>query len=1181
MKHAITLLLLFFANLIVVHSQTGTSISIWSDIPETAIPLSGERQIKPNLYRTVRADADALKTLLFSAPNEGARPVAQREVILNVPVPDGRFQQFRIVRYQMMEPELAAQFPEIGTWHGVSDDKTLSTIRLGWTVRGFHATVYSRSGSYFVDPYRKGNTTDYLSYYKKDYPQPTEAFVCHTEKRGKENLLPEIVDESKVGDCVFRSYRLAVATTGEYSNFHDADDPTGVDTVLAAVVIAVNRVNQVYERELAIRMILIAATTSVFYYNPETDPYTNNDGVEMLTQNQNTLNTVIGSANFDIGHVFSTGGGGVATLNGPCGSSKARGVTGLSAPVGDPFYIDYVAHEMGHQFGARHTFNNSCGGNRSNNTAMEPGSGSTIMAYAGICTPNVQNNSDDYFHAINLQEIGNFVSFGGGSTCDTAIPFDNDPPVVNDLPNYTIPISTPFVLSAVATDPDGDPLTYCWEQWDNEIGAVMPPAFTNTEGPMFRSFDPSTSPHRYFPRLQHLVNNISPTWEVLPSVTRPMEFRVTVRDFADMTAGCTEEDNMFVNVSDMAGPFLVTTPNTAVTWTEGQMHTVTWAVAQTDQAPVSCANVDIFLSYDGGYTYPVTLATGAPNNGSAQVILPAGATNTARIMVKGNGNIFFDISNTNFTIQLSAPDFAIAAIPSSALLCPVGSADFTLDLVGFGGFSNPVTLSVSGAPANTSVAFTANPVAPTGSSILTIGNLAMAAPGVYLLTVTGASMGNSKDIPILLTILEVPAAIALTAPTVDATDVSLFPTLSWIGDINANAYDWQISTSPVFSGTVASGTSFGSTAPVSVELAGGTQHYWRVRGLGICGGAGTWSATRSFTTVPCVVFNSTNVPVFISEVNMPVVNSTLAITENGTLTDVNVVGLSGTHSWISDLRITLISPNNTEILLFDQPCMDQDNFNLNYDAQAASSTLPCPPVGGGTYRPVGNLNNLNGQGINGVWSLRIEDMQDQDGGQLNTWGIRVCPTEYSGILPVEWLEFEVEGVEQQARLSWATASESNNAGFEVQRQTATTETFLPIAWIPAEGDGHSRTDYRFTDPETPKGLPVYYRLRQLDYDGKEDYSVIRSLTLPADDQAGWRLFPNPSQGYCVLESSSELTQPDVVVALLNAQGQVVLQDRFRSARFELDLSGLPSGIYQVQVQGDGAVWTGRMTHLVP
>lgn len=901
----------------------------------------------------------------------------------------------------------------------------------------------------------------------------------------------------------------------------------------------------------------------------------------MLPQNQNNMTLVIGPANYDIGHVFSTGGGGVATLNSPCGSNKARGVTGLSMPVGDPFYIDYVAHEMGHQFGARHTFNNSCDDNRSNTTAMEPGSGSTIMAYAGICPPNIQANSDDYFHAISLQEIGNFVSFGGGSTCDTPIPFDNDPPVVNAGPNYTIPISTPFVLSAEAVDPDGDPLTYCWEQWDPEIGAIMPPAATNVQGPMFRSFDPSSAPQRYFPRLQDLVNNVSPAWEVLPSITRPMEFRVTVRDFADLTAGCTEEDNLFVNVNAAAGPFVVTSPNTAVTWTEGQMQTVTWDVALTNLSPVSCANVDIFLSYDGGFTYPVTLASGIPNNGVAQVILPAGATNTARIMVKGNGNIFFDISNTDFIIQLGAPDFATSATPSSALLCPVDSADFNLNIVSFGGFSEPVTLSVSGAPANTTVAFTTNPVVPTGNSILRIGNLAAAAPGVYALTVTASTMGNVKNIPIVLTILQTPAAIPQAAPANSAIDIPLLPVLSWTTTPNASAYEWEISTTPAFSTTVTSGTSFGATAQVNAELSGGMLFYWRVRGVGVCGGLGAWSATRSFTTVPCIVFNSTNVPLAISEIGAPVVNSTLTIPETGTLTDLNVVNLSGTHTWVSDLRISLISPNNTGVVLFDQSCTDLDDFNLNYDAQAATATLPCPPVGGGTYRPVGNLNGLNGTEINGIWTLRIEDLGDEDGGQLNTWGIRVCPSNYSGILPVEWLEFRVEAVEEQALLSWATAAELNNAGFEVQRSTDPTGAFLPVAWIPGRGNAYNRTDYRFTDTETPKGKPVYYRLRQMDHDGREDYSVIRSLTLPADNALDWRLFPNPAADRCVLEAVGEWGGTDATVFLINAQGQIVLKNHFENPRFEINLTDLPSGIYQVQVRGEGAVWTNRLIHQVP
>ncbi len=1181
MKHLSILVLLFCTGSITIWSQSGNGNPIWSDIALTDIPNTGTRQIKPNLFRTIRADVPALKTLLFAAPDEMERPARHSGTVLAIPLPDGGFQRFRLVRYQMMEPELAAAYPEMATWHGVSDDKTRSTIRLDWTERGFHAMIRRPGSSYFIDPYAVGNLTDYVSYYKNDYPQPDEAFICHTKEGLKDNFSPESPDVPKEGDCVFRSYRLAVATTGEYSNYHGADNPGESGLVLSAVMTAINRVNEVFERDLAIRLVLIAGTSAVFYYNAGTDPYTNNNGSAMLTENQNNLNAEIGSANFDIGHVFSTGGGGVAALNGPCGANKARGVTGLSNPINDPFYIDYVAHEIGHQFGARHTFNNSCNNNRSNNTAMEPGSGSTIMAYAGICDPNVQLNSDDYFHGISLREIGIFVTLGNGNVCDTPIAFNNAPPSVAAIDNYTIPAATPFVLTAVASDPDGDPLSYCWEQWDNEIGAVMPPASTNLQGPMFRSFEPSTSPQRYFPRLQDLVSNMSPTWEVLPSVTRPMEFRVTVRDFADMTAGCSEEVNMFVNVNAAAGPFLVTTPNTAVTWTEGQAYTVNWDVALSNQAPVNCDSVAILLSYDGGFTYPVTLVSGTPNNGSAQIILPAGTTTTARVMVKANGNVFFDISDIDFIIESGTPDFAMSASPNTATICPTGSLEVQLDIASFGGFSDPITLSVSGEPAHMSVSFSTNPITPTSMTILTLGNLDAVAPGMYALTITGTSMGNFKDIPIAITILDTPAAITLASPVNNAVDIALLPTLTWAVDLNANSYEWQLALDGAFNTIAASGTSFGFSAQPGTELNQNTLYFWRVRGLGICGGTGDWSAVRSFLTVPCIVFSSSNVPRTISSVGTPVVNSVLDILETGALTDINVVNLSGDHTWISDLRITLISPANSEVILFDQPCMDQDNFDLNFDGQAATSTLPCPPTGGGTYRPVGNLGLMNTEEINGTWTLRIEDLANEDGGQLSSWGLRVCPTAYSGFLPVELTDFRVDALDQKARLHWVTASELNNSGFEVQRQTAQSGTFSPIAWVPAEGNGASRMEYVFIDNAPPKGEPVYYRLRQLDYDGSEAYSEIRSLTLAPDTGNGWRLFPNPATGYCTLESLNELNGLEVTVSILNIQGQMVFQNRFMNQRIDLDLNELPSGVFQVQVQGEGAVWTGRMIHLLP
>ncbi|MEO7080426.1 MAG: zinc-dependent metalloprotease family protein, partial [Flavobacteriales bacterium] len=429
---------------------------------------------------------------------------------------------------------------------------------------------------------------------------------------------------------------------------------TNKGPAISAMATTLNRVNGIYERDAALTMLLVANNDQLVFTNPATDGYTNNDGGTMLGENQTKCDAVIGSSNYDIGHVFSTGGGGVAYLNSPCTGFKAGGVTGRSAPVGDPFDIDYVAHEMGHQYGGNHTQNNNC--NRAGQAAVEVGSGITIMGYAGVCAPNVASNSISMFGGYSLQEMHANITEGNSSNCPQTVALFNAPPTANAGVARTIPRNTPFVLTAVASDPNAsDVLSYSWEQMDFQP-STQPPLASSIKGPNFRPWLPSSAPQRWFPQLATVLsgNTPSPNWEVLADVSRTYKFRVTVRDNA-VEGGCNAQDNVTITVDGNSGPFLVSQPNTPVTWTGGSIRTVTWDVAGTSSIPVSCTTVDVLLSIDGGNSWSYVLASATPNNGSASINLPVVATSSARVMVRANGNVFYDVSDQNFTVTAPQP----------------------------------------------------------------------------------------------------------------------------------------------------------------------------------------------------------------------------------------------------------------------------------------------------------------------------------------------------------------------------------------------------------------------------------------------------------------------------------------------------------------------------------------------
>ncbi|WP_306643637.1 reprolysin-like metallopeptidase [Sanyastnella coralliicola] len=643
--------------------------SYWSD---AQLPIRNDQTINPEEYRGIQIERSLLESILDQAPDEAEVSVRNSGTIISIPMPDGTTQSFRFVESSVMAPELQSRYPFIRSYLGQGIDDKTATIRFDLTQKGFHAMILRAGETVYIDPISLNTDEYYMSYTKS-------SFYATTTKVFNElpPVMPDDIDTNEYDEAIesdrpikkrqqkdvrtmgmgagartpfgaqLRTYRLALACTGEYAQFHGG---TTADA-LAAMNTSMTRVNGVYERDAAIRMIIVANNDQVIFLNGATDPYDNGNGGAMLNQNQTTCDANIGSANYDIGHVYSTGGGGIAQLQSPCGGSKARGVTGQGTPVGDPFDIDYVCHEMGHQFGGNHTQNNSC--NRAGSAAFEPGSASTIMGYAGICPPNLQSNSDDHFHNHSINEMWNFVVNGNGGTCPVTTNTGNTPPTVDAGPGgWTIPISTPFELTAVGSDADGDEITYNWEEYDlGPATAGGDNNLTNPSGnqPIFRSWPSVTDPTRVFPRITDLVNNTTVIGEFLPNYTRSLTFRCTVRDNV-AGAGGVNDDQVTFDVSDVGGPFVVTAPNTAVVYPGNTFQTVTWDVANTDLAPINCSNVDIYLSLDGGLTYPTLLLANTANDGSELVLIPAGESSTARIKVKASNNIFFDISNQNFTI---------------------------------------------------------------------------------------------------------------------------------------------------------------------------------------------------------------------------------------------------------------------------------------------------------------------------------------------------------------------------------------------------------------------------------------------------------------------------------------------------------------------------------------------------
>jgi predicted SnoaL-like aldol condensation-catalyzing enzyme len=731
--------------------------NLWQNVSASRLHMPGEQKIIPLQSNKVQLNDASFRTLQLLIPSEASG----QSILMQLPTPDGGYRTFKVFERVTMEKELADKYPMIKTYQAIAADDPFVTAKLDYTEFGFHAMVFSKEGIFFIDPYTNVNTGFYNCYYKKDYVrQPGQFSVCETPASDESQLLnpsntngQRLVNNSNnaiVTDGKIRTFRLALACTIEYSAAVASPNPTKA-RVLSAMVTSVNRVNGVLEKDLSFHMNLVPNNDTLIFITSDT--YSNTNGSSMLGQNQTVCDARIGNANYDIGHVFSTGGGGVAFLGCVCNAgNKARGVTGSSNPVGDSYDIDYVIHEMGHQFGANHTFNagtGSCGGNRASSSAYEPGSGTTIMAYAGICgTNDIQPHSDDYFHRASINEIYNYIA--GSTACAVITNSNNTPPEIIDYTaTYYIPYKTSFEITAAATDADGDPINYCWEEYD-----LGPEGSWDNNGiitaPIFRSILPTASPTRTFPKWDSLIKNvIKYKGEVLPETTRDVKFRCTVRDINNGYGRFNAPSgNMVLKSTITTSLFRVTSFPSASNINGNTNQTVAWDVAGTTASPISCANVDIYLSLDSARTFPYLLAGNTPNDGSESVLIPNVFTDnaSARIKVKGSGNVFFDLNNGWIKInQAVVSQFSV----NDSVICRGSSLTFTN--------------SSTGSP--DSVRWTINGGTPSTSTSQTTVAVTFNTAGIYTVSLTAYKAGVGST-PFSKTITVNPTVITQFSRTI-------------------------------------------------------------------------------------------------------------------------------------------------------------------------------------------------------------------------------------------------------------------------------------------------------------------------------------------------------------------------------------------------------------------------------
>jgi len=975
--------------------------NFWHVIDENSIMLDRdqERGVIPISYTSYKLNLSDLAKYLNNAPKQFN--LSGQSLPVSIPMPDGNIVIFNVVKSPVMMPELAKKYPNISSYKGISTEDPKVNIRFNIGAKGFFASIFKRNHNIYIDPFAAGNKDYYVSYYTSDYKVDisnynltcgldNETIEIDNDEVSTEELL-SFRDETICDSVKQYNYRLALACTGEWGQRHGGTK----EKALSDMVTSVNRINQIYENEFAIHLNLIGNNDTLIWLDPDTDPYDNPTlGGALLGENFDAVNNLIGLNAYDIGHVFTnscTDVGGIAGRPSVCTTGKARGVTCHYANDLNYIITNVTAHEMGHQFSANHTFNNCRNDGNESSTGFEPGGGTTIMAYCGLCGPNnVDYPCLETFHSFTIDEVKEYTRVGGGRKCAEIISSDNTAPEVSFeyKDGFYIPLNTPFVLEGSVYDCEGDELTYSWEEMD--LGPITSIGNPTRNSPLFTAKEISNSPIRYFPSLDLLLVNQSNNSEILPTYGRDLTFRFIARD-NHPKAGGTDWKDLSFKADSFSGPFLVTYPNDFAKFVAGEGVEVTWDIANTDNENVNCQNVDILLSVDIGQTYPFTLKYHTPNDGKELVYLPDTITNRARIMVKASDNIFFDVCNYNLKIKERLDTTFIFTLSEiSEKICLPYSVDSDIKTRGTNGYSDSIRFEISGLPQNTEYTITPEIVKAGETAHLSFNfdnviENGFFEPIILGISTSGDTISRTFAWEFFSNSLH---DLEIISPLVNSVGVEKTPTFKWTEPYYTEYANIYISKDPSFpddktiSKTFIQGNSFKPKELLDYS----SLYFWKLEFVNSCGivSLDTLYTFSTFAT-DCGTYSTEDVPRLIN--SKEITKASVYILKDSLITDLSL-SMKGNHNSFKELSAFIVSPNLDTVLLFGNKSFNyQGNFSLIFDDEAYSYLKSNPK---GTFKPDSSFAKFKNKSGKGEWILNVKDSKSQQSGTLQNFSMEIC-----------------------------------------------------------------------------------------------------------------------------------------------------------------------------------------------